>query len=299
MKKSIFVAVVVLASLYSCASRKTASDAYGNFEAEEIVVSAEAQGRLLQFSVEEGQLVNAGQRVGLIDTTMLALKRDQIIAQIRALDANIRGIEARIESQQHAEKNLIREKKRIEKLFSDSAATSRDVDEITTKLMVMEKTIESIRQEREAVIQKRLGVEKQLRQIEESLKRCWIENPVDGTVLEKYCEEHELVVAGRPLYKVADISELILRVYITGSQLPEVKIGQDVEVLIDKDKRKNQSLAGSVVWISDHAEFTPKVIQTKEERVNLVYAVKVRVRNDGRLKIGMPAEVRFKRGKDE
>ena len=154
--------------------------------------------------------------------------------------------------------------------------------------------MKSLQSQKEVVYSELNTLDVQLKQINENISKCYISNPVKGTVLNRYVEKGELVIPGKPLYKIADLNELDLKVYVSGAQVPHVKIGQNVEVLIDEDEKTNASLEGIITWISDQAEFTPKIIQTKEERVNLVYAVKVKVKNDGRLKIGMPGEVNFK-----
>ncbi|MCD4698085.1 MAG: HlyD family efflux transporter periplasmic adaptor subunit, partial [Bacteroidales bacterium] len=175
----------------------------------------------------------------------------------------------------------------------DGAATQKQLDDITGAIDLIDSQISSIKTQYSAVLSELEVINTQVEQVEESIRKCHIYNPVEGTVLEKYAEENEITTFGKPLYKLADTREMVLRVYVSGLQLAHLKIGQEVEVLVDDDKKTNRSMTGQISWISESAEFTPKIIQTKEERINMVYAIKVRVKNDGSLKIGMPGEVNF------
>ncbi|MFW5721097.1 MAG: HlyD family secretion protein, partial [Bacteroidota bacterium] len=177
---------------------------------------------------------------------------------------------------------------------NDQAATKQKLDDINGKYDVLLKQIQATKTQINAVHKEMEVMDRQIELVVEQINKAKIINPVNGTVLEKYVEESEIAAMGKALYKIARLDEIDLRVYVSGAQLPSVKIGQKVTVLVDKDEKTNQQFEGEVVWISDQAEFTPKIIQTKEERVNMVYAVKVRVKNDGTMKIGMPGEVRFK-----
>ena len=277
----------------ACSDNNKRSDAYGNFEAKEIIVSAEAQGKILDLKIEEGQALSANEIIGLIDTVQLSLKKEQLIAQKNVISTKISSILSQIDIQEEQKKTLLIEKERIEKLLKDNAATTQQLDNINGKLNVLESQIKSIRTQNSTVLNELEVLSKQVDQLEDQLKKCTLVNPIKGTVLEKYVEPYEIAVMGRSLYKIADLSEMELRIYISGEQLPHIKIGQAVQVMVDEDDKKNKNLEGTISWISQQAEFTPKIIQTKEERVNLVYAVKVRVKNDGTLKIGMPGEVLF------
>jgi len=277
----------------SCKSNLERSDAYGNFEAIEVIVSPEAQGKLVQFSLEEGQNLRAGEIVGLIDTTDLTLKREQLVASRQAVLSGIASNEAQIMVQQQQKENLMIDKVRIEKMLRDSAATQKQMDDINGSINLVDKQIESLKTQRSYILDQARAIDAQIAQVQESIRKCHLVNPVKGTVLTKYAEEGEVTSFGQPLYKIANIDTLELKVYISGAQLPAVKLGQKVEVLVDKDATTNRKLEGTVSWISSQAEFTPKIIQTKEERVNLVYAMKVLVPNDGTLKIGMPGEINF------
>lgn len=291
--KTIITLIAAIFVLSACSSRNGKSDAYGNFETVEVLVSSEIQGKLLHFSVEEGKTIKAGDIVGLIDTVQLALKRDQLIAQRNASATKISNILSQIAVQEETKGTLLVDKARTERLMKDKAIPGKQLDDINGKIKVIDSQIESIKTQNAAVVNEVEAYDKQIAQMKDQINRCSIVNPINGMVLEKYIEPSEIAAPGKTLYKIADMSQMILRVYVSGSQLPSVKIGQKVTVLIDQEKGDNKTLDGTISWISPEAEFTPKIIQTKEERVNLVYAVKVTVKNDGSLKIGMPGEVKF------
>jgi HlyD family secretion protein len=285
--------IVISSLLLSCSGNNDKSDAYGNFEATEIVISAESNGRILKFDLEEGQELLAGEQVGQIDTTDFFLKIEQLKAQKRAIATRSPGVAALIEVQLQQKANLEIEKARIDKLFKDKAATQKQVDDIKGAIDLVDRQIASIKTQQSGIVEEMEVVQKQIAVTQEAIDKCHIINPSNGTVLVKYAEKGELALPGKSLYKLADLSQMELRIYVSGDQLPGIKIGQKVQVLMDKDSKKNQELEGTVSWISQKAEFTPKIIQTKEERVNLVYAVKILVPNDGRIKISMPGEVNF------
>ncbi len=290
-KRIIFILAVVLVS---CSGNENLSDAYGNFESDDVVVSAEANGKILVLNIQEGQKLNKGQVVGYIDSTDLVLKKQQLLAQKQAVASKIENIKAQIEVQEQQKKNLLVDKERVEKMLKDGAATQKQLDDINGKIDLVNAQISSINTQNVSVHSEMEVIKTQIAQVEEGIKKCKIINPLKGTVLEKYAEQGEITAFGKPVYKIANLDELYLRVYVSGDQLPHIKIGQQAEVLIDNTKKENSKLTGVVTWISANAEFTPKIIQTKEERVNMVYAVKIRVKNDGSLKIGMPGEANFR-----
>ncbi|MBS3806094.1 MAG: HlyD family efflux transporter periplasmic adaptor subunit [Bacteroidales bacterium] len=295
MKRTIIHIIMAagLIGISSCTGQNEKSDAYGNFEAREIIVSAQSQGELLRLDLQEGETLKPGMTVGWIDTSTLAVRREQVKAKQNSLDAKISNIEAQADVQQEQINTLLTEKRRIERLLKEEAATERQWDNITGQLNVARKKLKSIRTQKQSVYSERQVLDKQLQELKTQINHCRIVNPIRGTVLEKYLEPFEIAAPGKAIYKIADLSQMTLRVYVSGAQLPDVKIGQQVEVLVDKNQKENQHFSGTVTWISPEAEFTPKIIQTKEERVDLVYAVKVRVNNDGTIKIGMPGEVNF------
>ncbi|HPB26406.1 MAG TPA: efflux RND transporter periplasmic adaptor subunit, partial [Bacteroidales bacterium] len=276
-----------------CSGRNDKSDAYGNFEADETIISSEVSGKIIQLDLEEGQEIKAGTIVGIIDTTDYQLKKEQLTAQKNAIASKSGNIASQIEVQQQQKNNLLIDKARIEKLYKDGAATKKQLDDINGSISMVDKQIQSIQTQNGSVADEILAIVKQIDQISQTIKKCYLSCPVSGTILNKYIEQNELVIPGKSLFKIADLSSVFLRAYISESQLANVKLGQKVEVLIDKGEDNTAKYEGTVTWISSTAEFTPKIIQTKEERVNLVYAVKIKVKNDGALKIGMPGEVNF------
>ncbi len=292
--KSITLIIISVFLVSSCTNKNGKSDAFGNFETVEVLVSSEIAGRLVEFSVEEGKTYVAGEKIGLIDTTQLSLKREQIEAQRKALSSKIAGIQSQIDVQEETKKTLLVDKERIDKLVKDNAVPNKQLDDLNGKIKVIDSQISSIKTQNGSVLSEITAMDRQIDQVADQIKRCKITNPIKGTILEKYVEPTEIVAPGKTLYKIADMESMNLRVYISGAQLSSVKTGQKVNVLIDKDVKEFETIEGIITWISSQAEFTPKIIQTKEERVNLVYAIKVSIKNDGRLKIGMPGEVKFK-----
>lgn len=284
--------------LQACNLGNGESDAYGNFEGTEIMISSESNGKLIKFVLEEGDRLSAGQNVGVTDTLPLHLKKKQLEARIRALSSKTINIPTQINVLIERKSNVEREKNRIESLFKEGAATQKQVDDINGELDVINSEIKANRERlntnNQGLLSEILPLQYQIEEINDQINKSIIDNPASGTVLTKYAEENEIVSFGKPLYRIADIEDMFLRAYISGSQLDDIKIGQQVKVLIDEDDETYKTYDGTISWISEKAEFTPKIVQTKEERVNLVYAIKVRVKNDGAIKIGMPGEVVFK-----
>jgi HlyD family secretion protein len=287
------LAIIFLILIYGCATEVDKSDAFGNFEAETVIVSSESSGKILQFNIEKGQNIDTDYKVAIIDTVQLKIKFLQIDAQKLAIDSRRASIQSQINVLQEQKKNLQTNEIRIQKMLKDEASTQKQLDDIQGQIGVIDKQIESTKTQFIAISKELEVMDAQKLSITDQLQRCTVQSPVAGTILETYAEEGELTSMGKPLFKVADLNELELKVYVSGAQLPQVKLGNSVEVIIDKSETKNQSLSGEIIWISSEAEFTPKIVQTKEERVKLVYAVKVAVKNDGTLKIGMPGEVVF------
>lgn len=292
MKNSLYLFIMGVL-LISCSRKAEKSDAYGNFESTEITISAEGTGKLEAFGITEGQVLKADSVLGFIDTTDLYLKKLQLMAQRKSVSSRKNSISTQIDVQNQQTANLIVEKNRLEKLIKDGAATSKQLDDLNANLLLINKQISNIQSQGTSIPSDVEALNKQIEQINASIKKCIIKNPINGTVLNKYAEANEFVTLGKSLYKVANLEEMNLRVFVSGSQLPQLKLGQKVEVLIDSNEKENKKYEGIISWISSSAEFTPKIIQTKEERVNLVYAVKVKVKNDGFIKIGMPGEINF------
>ncbi len=289
--KSLLLLLAV--AFFGCTNNSSQSDAFGNFEAETVIVSSESSGRILQMNVEKGQKIEAGSVASIIDTIQPGLKLKQIQAQKEAVAARRQTISSQIAVFEEQKKNLQVNEKRISKMLTDGAATQKQLDDITGQISVIDRQIENTQTQFTSINKELEVLESQKDITEDMVKRCIVKSPSGGTILETYAEEGELATPGKPLFKIAGLDELILKVYVSGAQLPNIKIGRTAEILVDKNETENQSLKGQIIWISSEAEFTPKIIQTKEERVKLVYAVKITVKNDGTLKIGMPGEVRW------
>ncbi len=283
----------LLLSLWSCQNNASDADAFGNFEAEEALISAEVSGRLVKFNIDEGQILALNQSVGKIDTADLYLKKLQLQSQIQATQANFDQIEAQLEVQKQQLSNVEVTRNRTRKLLDEQAATQKQYDEVEGQYQLSQKQIRSVESQKTALHLQIQSMYEQLRQIELNLHKCYLPNPVEGTVLNTFAQQGEISTPGKVLYSIADLRYLKLKAYVSGNQLSRCVLGKKVQVSIDQAEGALKTMEGEIIWISPTAEFTPKTIQTREERVNLVYAFKVRVKNDGSLKIGMPAEVRF------
>ena len=291
MKKIAILLTAII--LISCNKNSEKADAYGNFEATEITVSSESNGKIEFLNVEEGAQLKKGSLVGLIDTLQLHYNREQLKASIETVQSKSASVLSQINVLNEQLKTAKIEQTRIQNMYAENAATKRQIDEIDGKVKVIEKQISSVQTQNAPILNEIKSIKVQIEKLDDQIKKSKISNPVDGTVLTKYAEPSEITAFGKPLYKIANLNEMELRVYVTETQLVQIKIGQKVTVAIDADN-DTKKYEGNITWISAQAEFTPKVIQTKEERANLVYAVKVAVKNDGSLKIGMPAEVWLK-----
>ncbi len=279
--------------LFSCSRNDQKSDAYGNFEATEIIVSAQVPGELMSFNIEEGVLLEKEAVIGLIDTTDLSLNKKLLLQQKQTIGAQLQNIRSEIDVQQQQLKNNLVNQKRILNLFKEGAATQKQLDDINGLVDINKKQIAATHTRKEAILNQMKGIDVQVEQVNRKIEKCLLTNPEKGTVLVKYSEAGELAGIGKPLYKLADLERMKLKAYISGDQLAHISIGQEVEVMYDDNQKENKKINGVVEWISPTAEFTPKTIQTKEERVNLVYAVKVGVHNNREIKIGMPGEFNF------
>ncbi len=302
--KRILLFIFTISILPSCREKIKISDAYGNFEATITTVSAEANGRLVFLHLEEGQSLKAGALVGIVDTTQLHLQVQQIKAGINTLPKKLRNTLADIEVLQNQKANLTRERDRVKRLVEKKAATTKQLDDLNGQIEVVEKQIAAIRATtrtaNSAILAEKEPLVAQIAVLNEQIRKSYVRNLISGTVLTKLAEAHEIVRIGSPLYRIGQLDTMTLRFYVDAIQLQQLKTGQPVQVLTDKGAEGYTEWQGHISWISDKAEFTPKTIQTKKDRVNLVYAVKARVPNpDGILKIGMPAEVNFGAGRKE
>ena len=309
--KNLFFGITAMASLLTmgCNRNENEFDASGTFEADETIVSSEMPGKILSFKVEEGMQIPKDSIVGSVDATNIDLQQQQVEASINALNEKTANVNPQVELlqnqlavQQSQLDNLLHERTRIENLLKSDAATPKQLDDINSQIDVVKKSMgvtqqqinvkkNDIATQNRSILSEAEPLRKRVAQLEDQQQRANIVNPVSGTVIAKYAETGEVTSSGKALYKIADLSELNLRAYVTGVQLPTIKLGQQVKVMIDQGEKKYKEYTGHIIWISDKAEFTPKTIQTKEERANLVYAIKVKVKNDGFLKIGMYGEV--------
>jgi HlyD family secretion protein len=302
---------VIFFCLAACSGRETEADAQGNFEADEVIVSAQQNGQLLSFTANEGDTLAKGAIVGQIDVNGLTLQKEQTAATISALREKTTDpqpqlvlVRKQLAIQEAQLKQLLHEQKRTENLVKEDAATPKQLDDMNASVDQMQKQILATRQQltvsetnvanqNRSVLSEKGPLEKSLARYDDEISKGVVVNPVKGTVLARYALQGEMAVIGKALYKIANTDTLLLKAYITGTQLPEIKLGQQVKVLIDAGKKEYKSYPGVISYISGKSEFTPKTIQTKEERANLVYAIKIRVPNDGYLKIGMFALTQF------
>ena len=297
MKAYLFLGLGLSFVLSACGNNDIPYDASGVFETTEVIVSAQATGELLSFTVEEGMNVKADEKLGYVDTLQLALKKNQLTATLAATNSKWLDEKRQSASLRQQIINLERERKRFGDLLEADAATEKQVDELDYQIDVLKRqlsaTEEQLNSHNKSLDGQCLSLEAQLAQLEDQIEKSVVSSPVSGTVISKYAEPGEFVQPGKSLFKVANLEKMKLRIYITADQLTMLKIGQKVKVYADKGQDERQEYEGVVSWISDKAEFTPKTIQTRDERANLVYAVKVSVRNDGFIKRGMYGDVKF------
>jgi HlyD family secretion protein len=307
MKRILFQLCICV--LFSCKGSTDKFDASGSFEADEVIVSSQLSGEILDLGINEGDSLYKGQVVGTIDADNISLQKQQVEATIRSLSektANVAPsvtlLQNQLAVQQSQLNNLLHEKERVERLLKADAATGKQLDDINAQIDITSKQMRVTRQQiavqktntgtqNRSILSEGLPLKKQAAQLDEQLSKSKITNPINGFVTTRYAEAGEVTSPGKALYKIADLSVLTLRAYVTGAQLSEIRLNQKVKVYVDKGADDYRIYDGVITWISNKAEFTPKTIQTKEERANLVYAVKIRVKNDGYLKMGMFAEV--------
>lgn len=311
MKPSIIIAFTTAILMASCGNKDNQFDASGNFESDEVIVSAEQTGRLLSFNIREGDTLTRGAVVGSIDVSNVTLQKQQVQATIEALRQKttdprpqLELIKRQLAVQQSQLEQQLREKTRTENLIKADAATQKQLDDIDAQVDQLKKQIAATQQQirvsetniatqNRSIFSEKSPLEKSVAQFQDQINKGQVINPITGTVLTKYAMEGEMASMGKALYKIANLDTITLRGYITGTQLSQVRLGQTVKVFADNGEKKYREYTGTIYWISDKSEFTPKTIQTKDERANLVYAVKIRVKNDGYLKIGMYGEIAF------
>ncbi len=291
MKKNICLALAFSMLLLSCNKNDETNDATGVFEATEVIVSAEASGKLLSFQLREGDQVSTETNLGLIDTTHLYFSKQQLIANKKVLQASLPNVATQIEATKLEIMKQTYEKERIEKLLAGDVATQKQMDDIEAAIKVLHARLNSqkstLSKSVNSIYAQINALEVQEEQVNDQLEKCKIYSSIDGIVLVKYAEEGEMTAIGKPLFKVADLNTIFLKAYLTAGQLSQVKLGQPVKVFGEFGESDTKAYDGKITWISSKSEFTPKTIQTQDERANLVYAIKVAVKNDGFLKIGM------------
>ena len=299
MKRIFRYAPIVMFTLAvsACGNRTKSCDASGVFESTEVTVSAEGSGKILRLAVQEGDRLDSGAVVGCIDTVQLHFAKEQLIASLKAVGSGHYDVSKQIASIEQQITKQRRELERFTKLADAGASNRKQVDDIETQIAVLEKQLaaqkETLQNANKGISGQAEALEAQIAQMEDRIHKCVIVSPVTGTILAKYAEAGELAAQGRALFKIADLEQIRLRAYITADQLTGLRLGQSVKVYADQGKSGTKEYAGKLVWISDKAEFTPKTIQTRDERANLVYAVKIAVENDGLIKLGMYGDVKF------
>ena len=318
MKKSIFNYTPFFASVFiactmliGCNNNGNKPDASGAFEAEEVIVSAEQTGKILSLNIEEGDVVTANKLLGQLDISNLSLQQAQVEASMQSLSQKTNNpapqlalVKKQLEVQRTNLTYLLKEKQRMANLLKADAATQKQYDDIAAKVDEAQKQMDvteqqlvlyssNINTQNKSILSEKAPLEKSVAQLQNQINKGQITSPIQGTILTKYAMAGEMATMGKALFKIANLDSLTLRVYITGDQLSTIKLKQPVKVFVDKGSKAFSEYTGTIIWIADKSEFTPKTIQTKDERANLVYAVKIRVKNDGYLKIGMYGEVKF------
>jgi len=292
MKKYI-IPVALLMLLPGCGRGESDADAWGTFEADDIIISAETSGRIVAMDVDEGMDVSGGAVIAVTDTTMPVLQLAELEAVTAAAQARLAGIAAQDAVIRQQMDNLNINIGRTRRMLADGAATQKQLDDLTGQLEVLKKQSDTNTTQRRSVAAEIQGVEAKRAVINEQIARSTVKAPFDATVIETYASAHELTAAGKPLVKLADLKTMRLKVWVSGAQLHAVKIGDSCTARIDDGEKGFRTFTGTITRVADKAEFTPKIIQTKEERVTLVYAVTIEVANDGSIKPGMPGEAIF------
>jgi len=291
---NLFSILFLSAIIISCGNNGNEADAYGNIESDDVTVSAEVGGKIIELKIDEGDKVAENQLIALVDTVQNSLKLQQLNAAKGAVLAKLQSIDAQIAVQNEQISVIEKELNRVRSLFADSAATQRQLDEVEGKFRIAQKQLKAVEVQRSAVMSEVKSIDAQIAQVNDILLRSKVLSPIQGTVLTKFVNRGELIPTGRPICKIANLDTVYARVYIDETQLPEFKIGGMVKVFTDAANGELNMTEGEITWIASEAEFTPKIIQTRNERVNLVYAVKVKIPNpNGTLKVGMPVEVKL------
>lgn len=293
----LFAIGVLPLALLACARGDGEEDASGSFEATEVIVSAETSGRIIEFDAEEGQALKAGQAVGAIDSTQLELRRRQLLATKLSVESRHSDVDLQLAAISQQIETARKERLRVQNLIKANAANQKQLDDIEAQIAALEKQEraqrDSISLGNRGVSAESSSLDIQVAQLEDQIAKCGIASPIDGTVLVKYAQKGEYAAQGKALFKIADMERMVLRAYVTSGQLSKLRLGQGAKVLVDFGDKDTRSYDGTVEWISDKSEFTPKNAQTRDDRASLVYAVKIAVANDGYLKIGMYGRARL------
>jgi HlyD family secretion protein len=292
--KELIIAVVMLLAAAGCGRGVSDADAFGTFEADEVIISAETSGRIISMNVTEGMMVAGGAVIAVTDTTMQVLQRGELDAVTAQAQARLAGIAAQDAVIQQQIENLSVNIERTRRMLADGAATQKQLDDLTGQMEVLLRQAEANNTQRRLVAAEQQGISAKRAILNEQIARSTVRAPFEATITEKYASAHELTAAGKPLVKLADMKTMKLKVWISGAQLASVKVGSECDVRIDHDEKEFRNYSGTITHVAEKAEFTPKIIQTKEERVTLVYAVTIEVPNDGSIKSGMPGEAIFK-----
>lgn len=291
--KTRLLILITAAMISGCKDKTDQADAYGNFEATEVIVSAETSGRILRFDATEGTEITKGSEIVLIDTILFNLQKAEINAGMRSVSTRLGSVNAQndILNQQIVNMNI--NVARIENMMKDDAASKKQYDDLTGQVAVLQKQIAANNTQKASIAAELAVFDTKKATLNEQITRCSVKSPINGTIIEKYSEAGEITAAGKPLFKIADLSLMRLKVYVSGAQLGDIKTGQQCNIRVDDGEEGYSTFSGTVSYIAGKAEFTPKIIQTKEERVTLVYAVLIDVKNDGTMKSGMPGEAIF------
>jgi len=297
MKKLYALILCSLLQFIACSDKDSLKDATGVFEATEIIVAAEANGKLLRFDAQEGKQLKKDEILGQIDTVQLSLQKMQFRANQLSIEAGKPDVPSQVNATEREIEKLEFEKKRTQKLVEGDVATQKQLDDIESQLLVLQARLRAQKKSMGSSIQaidaQKNAIDVQVDQLNDQISRCQIKSPIDGSILVKYTEQGEFVNLGKPLFKVANMENMVLRAYVTADQLKDIQINQKVKVLAEFGADETKEYEGEITWISDKSEFTPKTIQTQDERANLVYAIKVSVKNNGYLKIGMYGGIKW------
>lgn len=295
--KKILGIILICITIYSCGNNNNEFDASGTFESTEIIISSESMGKILNLSIEEGDKINKNEIVGIIDSVQLHLKKMQLIKNMQSVISRSPKVSTQLAILKEELKKQIKEQKRLKRLAKANAASEKQIDDISASVLILKSKIKALKSTLNnnvnSINAQSSAIEIQIAQIEDQLSKCYIKSPINGSILAKYSQEGEFARVGKPLFKIANLDEVFLKAYINSGQLLNLKLGQSVKVFANFGGDKQREYKGHISWISNKSEFTPKSIQTQDERENLVYAIKVKIKNDGYIKLGMYGEVKF------